>query len=137
MKNITDLLLGKVLVDSFVYHINNDYAKRHITINGREYDKYGVLQAVTFYGLLFKVPDGDNILFVGMSRQNPEDIFNNKKIGIKVARMSAMEDPISITKVPNLFGEDSFYRMCDDYYITLADDLNFVKTKQELSVAQD
>jgi hypothetical protein len=121
---------------TFVYStISNDrLSSKSVCINGRWYEKYGVEQAVCFFGVIYKVMNNvtgcrEYILHVGMSKQHPDDSRINKSLAIELSQENALIDPIIEMKVSDKFEYYDFKCMMEIYVNTL--NLKFIKTRQE------
>lgn len=121
---------------TYVYSTISDerLAVKPVQINGRWYEKYGVEQAVCFFGVIYKVSNNttgckEYVLHVGMSKQHPNDAHIDKKIAVEVAQENALIDPIIEMKVSDKFAYYNFKCMMENYVNTL--NLKFIKTRQE------
>ena len=125
--------LTKELVDSFSYTTitKNRNAYSDVNIDGRTYRKYGTLQAVTIVGNLYKDCFGNEIMTIGISRQNPCDSKCNKNIAYECAQMKALTDPdIVINNVPTYVTKFNFAQMMS-WYVDMMN-LEYLKTRQEI-----
>lgn len=125
--------MTKELVKTFSYTtINQDRdAYSDVNIDGRAYTKYGVLQAVTVVGNLYRTEDGQKILHCGVSKQHPCDSKIDKNIAYEKAQLKAFLDPdIIITTVPPHLTKYNFNRMME-WYIDMME-LQFIKTRKEI-----
>ena len=127
----------KELVKSLSYStISQDReAYAEVVIDGRNYLKYGQLQAVTIVGFMYKVYNktlGANEYYVycGMSKQHPCDTKINKEVGYEQAAINAQLNPFMEMKVDKSFGNITFRQMMEAYVSDL--ELEFIKTKQEI-----
>ena len=122
----------KTLVKSFQYSdINEDrtaYIK--VIIDGRLYHKFGILQATTCVGNVFKVGPNKYIMYVGVARQNPGDSVINKKLALEVADSKSYTDPSIIMEVNSEFDGVDFKRIMSKYVDSTK--IDFIKTRQEL-----
>ena len=141
MNNNLDFL-NKNEINSFVYSsIDRDNVIcKNVVIDGRQYTKWGKAQIVTFVGLMFEAQNKDsnktvNYVAVGVSKQHPMDIKNDKKIAIETARINALVNPcIVFYDAPSSFDNFTFKKMMDTYVDTM--DLDFVMTRDELKNAE-
>lgn len=134
MKNID--FLTKKEINTFVYsNIKEDRNDvKPVQINGRWYHKYGVKQAVCFFGVLYETENSNTgikeyILHVGMSKQHPNDSFINKQLSTEIAHENALLDPFIEMKVSKNFKYHNFKFMMSEYLDTM--ELKFIKTKEE------
>lgn len=127
-----DNFLGKELVKTFSYTTatQDREAYANVVINGRQYTKYGTLQAVTFVGNLYRV-DNKYVLFVGMSKQHPCDTKVNKRLGWEIAAANALDNPFMIIEVNSKFDKFMFNDFVEGYMDNMMD-LQFVKTREEI-----
>jgi len=132
-------ILTKEFVKNFSYTtINTDRSGvKDVRIDGRQYCKFGIYQAVTLVGDLWDVYDGDvkrnrRMLFVGVAKQHPRDLGVDKELSYEVAHLNSLENPIMILEVgPNFCGHD-FRHLASMYVDTL--NLQFVKTRDEIEM---
>ena len=132
-------ILTKDFVKNFSYTtINTDRSGvKDVRIDGRQYCKFGIYQAVTLVGDLWDVYDGDvkrnrRMLFVGVAKQHPRDLGVNKELSYEVAHLNALENPTIVMEVgPNFCGHD-FRHLASMYVDTL--NLQFVKTRDEIDM---
>lgn len=130
-------ILTKEFVKNFSYTtINTDRSGvKELRIDGRQYCKFGIYQAVTLVGDLWDVYDGDvkrnrRMLFVGVAKQHPRDLNLNKELSYEIAHLNSLENPIMIIEVgPDFCGHD-FRHLASVYVDTL--NLSFVKTRAEI-----
>lgn len=136
MNNNLDFL-NKTEVNSFVYSSINDdrFDCKEVTIDGRQYTKWGKLQIVTFVGMMYAAENKDTgitkyFITIGMSKQHPQDIVHDKKTAMEVARINAITNPVIVMyDVSPNFDNYSFKAMMKIYYNTM--DLDFVMTTEE------
>lgn len=101
-----------------------------VTINGRQYTKYGTLQAVTVVGNLYKDFRGNKILIVGVSKQHPNDQKCNKQLAYEVAQAHALFNPdIVFNTVPEYLTLFNFSKMMEWFVDGM--DLEFIRTSEE------
>ena len=132
-------ILTKEFVKNFSYTtINTDRSGvKDVRIDGRQYCKFGIYQAVTLVGDLWDVYDGDvkrnrRMLFVGVAKQHPRDLGVDKELSYEVAHLNSLENPIMILEVgPNFCGHD-FRHLASMFVDTL--NLQFVKTRDEIEM---
>lgn len=137
MNNNLDFL-NKEEVNSFLYSsINEDRIKcKNVVIDGRTYTKWGKEQIITLMGIMFKARNNDTgmssyFVTVGMSKQHPEDLHNDKKVAMETARINALTNPVIVMyDVSSTFDNYNFKRMMEAYVDTMQ--LDFVMTKDEL-----
>lgn len=125
--------LTKTIVDSFSYTTSTQNRDSYTTvnINGREYVKYGTLQAVTIIGNLYEDCYNNRILICGISKQHPYDTKVDKEMGYEIAMEKAMDDPdIVLYNVPEYMDNFSFRQMVAPYIDSMK--LEFIKTRQEI-----
>lgn len=130
-------ILTKEFVNNFSYTtINTDRSGvKDVRIDGRQYCKFGIYQAVTLVGDLWDIYDGDvkrnrRMLFVGVAKQHPRDLGVDKELSYEVAHLNSLENPVIVMEVgPNFCGHD-FRHLASLYVDTL--DLQFVKTRKEI-----
>lgn len=134
-------LIEKELVKTLSYTTitKNRDASADVIIDGRNYLKFGVLQAVTIVGNVYKVWNtktkmNEYWLFAGLAKQNPVDLNCDKQIANETAMKYALMDPFMIMQVGKSFGQHSFSDMMAIYVDDL--DLEFIKTSQELKNIQ-
>jgi len=130
--------LTKTLVNSFSYTtITKDRdAYSDVNIDGRQYTKYGTLQAVTVVGNLYEDHNGNRILMCGVSKQHPCDTKCDKQIAYEVATLRAMSNPdIVINTVPEYVNKFNFAQMVSWYVDAMK--LDFIKTRQEIEKSGD
>lgn len=123
----------KTLVKSFSYStIGEDRnAYTNVMIDGRNYIKHGILQAVTVVGNLYEDSDGNRVLLCGIAKQHPCDTKCNKEIALEVAQAHAMFNPdIVINTVPKYVTDVNFRNMISWYIDGM--ELEFIKTRQEI-----
>ena len=117
-----------------------------VSINGRQYRKFGTLQAVTFVGNLYKVGNLGNgylkddgpvqnrnekyVLVIGMSKQHPYDTKVSKELGYEVAHQNMLDDPCIMIEVQGKFNKSRFVDIVEMYLDTMK--LEFIKTKGEI-----
>lgn len=130
-------ILTKEIVKTYSYTTanGNREATKLVKMNGRDYAKFGILQAVTLVGDLCEVYDADvkrlkKVLFVGVSRQHPRDIKIDKELAYETAHLNALFNPQMIIEVGDAFTQYNFREFAKNYVDTL--DLQFVKTVQEI-----
>ena len=124
--------LTKELVDSFSYTTITKNRKMYTEVNiqGRQYIKLGVAQALTIVGNLYVDAYGRKILMCGMSKQHPNDSKVDKNIAYEIAAERAMFDPdIVFYNVPEHITKFNFGKMMEWYVDGV--DVEFVKTKGE------
>ena len=126
--------LSKELVNTFSYTTASQdrTVSTDVSINGRNYTKYGTLQAVTFVGNLYKINDYKNILVVGMARQHPCEHNINKEVGYENAYLNALNDPIILIEVQGKFTKRRFVNIVENYISTMK--LEFIKTRKEIEL---
>jgi len=125
--------LTKELVNSFSYTTitKNRNAYSDTIIDGRAYTKYGTLQAVTIVGNLYHDCYGNEIMTIGISRQNPCDSKCNKSVAYESAQMKALTNPdMIINNVPEYVTEFNFGKMMS-WYVDMMN-LEYIKTRQEI-----
>lgn len=134
MNNID--FLTKKEINTFVYsNIKEErYDLKPLQIDGRWYHKFGVKQAVCFFGILYEVENTNTgikeyILHIGMSKQHPNDSFINKQLSTEIAHENALLNPFTEMKVSKNFKYHNFKYMMKEYLNTM--DLKFIKTKEE------
>lgn len=128
----------KTLIDSFTYTTitNNREAATEVVIDGRNYTKWGTLQAVTIVGNLYEDNDGNRIMLCGIARQHPNDTRCNKQVAYEVAQLRALSDPdLVINTVPKYINNFNFSRMMSWYVDGM--NLEFIKTKEEIKKIGD
>ena len=87
-------------------------------------------------GIMFKARNNDTgmssyFVTVGMSKQHPEDLHNDKKVAMETARINALTNPVIVMyDVSSTFDNYNFKRMMEAYVDTMQ--LDFVMTKDEL-----
>ena len=130
-------ILTKEIIKTYSYTTanGNREATKLVKMNGRDYAKFGILQAVTLVGDLCEVYDADvkrlkKVLFVGVSRQHPRDIKIDKELAYETAHLNALFNPQMIIEVGDAFTQYNFREFAKNYVDTL--DLQFVKTVQEI-----
>lgn len=141
MNNNLDFL-NKNEINSFVYSsiYRDNVICKNVVIDGRQYTKWGKAQIVTFVGLMFEAQNKDNnktvnYVTVGVSKQHPMDIKNDKKIAMETARINALVNPCMVFyNVSPSFDNFTFKKMMDAYVDTM--DLDFVMTRDELKNAE-
>lgn len=132
MKNFN--FAAKELVESFSYTTTtqNRMGYKDVQINGRSYTKWGTIQAVTIVGELFKDNNGNRVLLVGVSKQNPCDTRCNKQLAYEQAELKAWTDPDMVIAAPENMTIFNFNKMMS-WYVDMMD-LKFLKTRQELEI---
>ena len=131
MKNFD--FLTKELIDSFSYTTitKNRNAYTDVVIDGRQYTKYGTLQAVTIVGNLYEDHNGNRILTCGIAKQHPCDTKCDKHMAYEVAQARAWSNPdIVINTVPEYFNKFNFSQMMSWYVDAMK--LDFIKTRKEI-----
>ena len=130
-------ILTKEILKTYSYTTSNDDREGSalVKINGRDYVKFGTLQAVTLVGDLCEVYDADvkrnrTVLFVGVARQHPRDIKIDKELAYETAHLNALFDPQMVIEVGEAFTQYNFREFAKNYIDTLK--LQFVKTVQEI-----
>ena len=126
--------LNKELVKTLSYTTasQNREAYSNEVINGRNYTKYGTLQAVTFVGNLYKINEYKNVLVIGMSRQHPTDVKIVKELGYEQANINALNDPIIMIETQGKFTKRRFVDIVETYLSYMK--LEFVKTRKEIEL---
>lgn len=118
----------KKLVDEFVVtDINCDRSCEKETVNedGRRVVSLGTYCASTFVGKLFKMngpsvnPLKRYLLLIGLSRQNPIDIKQDKELSIEMAAENAMVDPIMTVWLPEHISRTRFKYFVSPYLNSL------------------
>jgi hypothetical protein len=121
---------------SFTTTTKNRESYTEVVIDGRSYIKCGTLQAITMVGNIWRDNDGNTIMHVGISRQNPNDTKVNKQFGYEIAQLRALGSPdIIINSVPENINNFNFSQMMSWYYDAMK--LEFIKTKQEIKNNSD
>lgn len=130
-------ILTKEILKTYSYTTSNGNRESSalVRINGRDYIKFGTLQAVTLVGDLCEVYDADvkrnkTVLFVGVARQHPRDIKIDKELAYETAHLNALFNPQMIIEVGENFTQYNFREFAKNYVDTLK--LQFVKTVQEI-----
>lgn len=130
-------ILTKEIIQTYSYTTSNGNREGSalVRINGRDYVKFGTLQAVTLVGDLCEVYDADvkrlkKVLFVGVSRQHPRDIKIDKELAYETAHLNALLNPQMVIEVGEAFTQYNFREFAKNYVDTLK--LEFVKTVQEI-----
>lgn len=137
--------LSKELVNTYAYTTatkDRDVCT-YVSINGRNYAKFGTLQAVTFVGNLYKVDSykknskdfNKYVLMVGLSKQHPCDTKVNKQEGYEAASIRAIDDPIIIMNVEGKFDKHRFNNIVKNYLSNMK--LEFIKTRKEILAEGD
>jgi hypothetical protein len=108
-------------------------------INGRHYVKFGIKQAVTLVGVLYKVYDPSvklykHVLHVGVAKQHPSDIVVSKQLGMETAHENALISPACVMEVGSKWHRRHFIQFAKTYIDGL--NLQFVKTAEELRLEQ-
>ena len=130
--------LTKELIDSFSYTTitKNRDAYTDVIIDGRQYTKYGTLQAVTIVGNLYEDHNGNRIIACGIAKQHPCDTKCNKQMAYEVAQAHALLNPdIIINTVPEYLNQFNFAQMMSWYVDGMK--LDFVKTRKEIEKTGD
>lgn len=129
-------ILTKEILKTYSYTTSNGNRESSalVRINGRDYIKFGTLQAVTLVGDLCEVYDADvkrnkTVLFVGVARQHPRDIKIDKELAYETAHLNALLNPQMIIEVGECFTQYNFREFAKNYVDTLK--LEFVKTQAE------
>ena len=122
----------KEFIESFSYTTTTQDRNsfKNITINGRSYTKWGTLQAVTIVGDLFKDNNGNRILMIGISKQNPCDSKCNKQLAYEEAELKAFMNPDMIIDAPENITFFNFSKMMS-WYVDMME-LKLIKTRQEI-----
>lgn len=130
-------LIKKELVKTFAYTTVSQSrdAYTNVVIDGRNYLKYGQLQAVTIAGFMYKIYNSElgvneYFLYCGISKQHPCDTKLNKETGYEQAAINAQMNPFFEMKVEKQFSDYTFRRMMTNYVDHL--NLEFIKTTQEI-----
>ena len=94
---------SKEFVKSFSFSTakQNRESVKFVRVDGRMYAKYGIEQAVTLVGNLFKFTDDKTnktkeVLYIGLSRQHPKDDKCNLDIAYEIAQENAFINPILV-----------------------------------------
>lgn len=124
----------KTLVKSFQYSdINQDRtAYAEVRIDGRLYHKFGIIQATTCVGNVFKVGPNKYVMYVGVARQNPGDSRIDKKLAIEVANTKSYVDPSIVMEVNSEFDKVDFKLIMSRYVDVDSLRSDFIKTREEL-----
>ena len=86
---------------SFSTAKENRESFKFVRIAGRMYAKYGIEQAITLVGNLFKFSDEETnktkeVLYIGMSRQHPKDDKCDLKGAYGIAQENAFINPVLV-----------------------------------------
>ena len=130
--------LTKTLVDSFSYTTatKDREAYANVNIDGRQYTKWGTLQAVTIVGNIYEDHNGNRILMCGVAKQHPNDAKCNKQMAYEAAQAHALFEPdFVINTVPEYVNEFNFSQMVSWYVDAMK--LEFIKTRQEIKNGGD
>lgn len=130
--------LTKELIESFSYTTatKDREACTDVVIDGRQYTKWGTLQAVTIVGNLYEDCYGNRIIMCGVAKQHPCDAKCDKQLSYEVAQEHAMFCPdIVINKVPEYINEFNFTKMISWYVDAM--NLDFIKTRKEIENTGD
>lgn len=136
----------KKLVDEFVVtDINCDRSCEKETMNedGRRIVSLGTYCASTFVGKLFKMngpsvnPLKRYLLLIGLSRQNPSDIRQNKELAIEMAAENAMVDPIMTIWLPEHISGTRFKYFVEPYLNSLPMKLILTSKQAKKKVEND
>jgi len=136
MKNFD--FLTKELIDSFSYTTvtKNREAYSDVIIDGRQYTKWGTLQAVTIVGNLYEDCFGNRILMCGVSKQHPCDTKCDKQLAYEVAQAHALFCPdLVVNSVPEYLNKFNFAQMMSWYVDAMK--LDFTKTRKEIEKTGD
>lgn len=127
----------KELIATYTYSTIGDCRNgvQSVNIDGRWYDKYGIYQAVTFVGNIYKIYDSEEhvdkrVLVIGISKQHPCDSKIDKQLAYEVAMEYSLTKPAIIMDVPKYFRKKAFVDLCRIYENNM--DLNFIKTRKEI-----
>lgn len=120
------------------YYTNVDENRegvKSVSINGREYLKFGTVVATTAVALQYKVfnpsvEHSEYITLIGVARQNPGDVILNKELGYEMAMENAMINPVMNVKYSRKNDETSIVKLMETYVAGLPE--SFIKTRQEI-----
>jgi len=134
--NAKDYMLKGEPVSQFYFNTGNGDRRvfTPMKVLGRTYHKIGELQAVGFYGEAYECWDSDKNkkvlkLFVGISKQHPNDKFN-KQVAMEVAHENMLMNPEIVIEWPRKYiRRFEFITLCKTYLSMMK--LEFVKTKEE------
>ena len=130
--------LTKELIDTFSYTTitKNRNVYSDVIINGRQYTKYGSLQAVTIVGNLYEDCYGNRIIVCGVAKQHPCDTKCEKQLAYEVAQAHALFCPdFVINTVPEYVNNFNFGNMMSWYVDAM--DLDYMKTRKEIEMMGD
>lgn len=122
-----------------IYHYtdvnDNREDAKSVSINGREYLKFGNYTATTVAAIQYKVFNpsvghSEYITLMGVARQNPGDITLNEELGYELATENAMVNPAAVFKYAKECSEDTIYSLMESYVNGLPK--VFIKTRQEI-----
>lgn len=123
----------KELVETLAYTTMSQDRKRYtdVKIDGRQYRKFGTVQALTFVGNVYEDHRGRRAMCVGVAKQHPGDAKCDKQLAYEAAQMHAMVCPdLVMYTVPEHLTKYNFSKMMRWYEDMF--DVEFIKTKKEL-----
>lgn len=103
---------------TFVYSLKprTAYVRHYDEKTGRKYLEYGTLQRITFGGVIKKDINGNNMLLIGCSYQNPKDA-DDKKIGQEQAIENALTKPfMTLRSELKRFSQNDFIKLVNLMY---------------------
>lgn len=123
------------------YYTNVDEDRdgvKSVSINGREYLKFGTVVATTAVSLQYKVfnpsvKHSEYITLIGVARQNPGDITLNKELGYEMAMENALINPVMTAKYTRKNDEKAINNLMKAYVAGLSE--SFIKTRQEIEAS--
>ena len=127
----------KEMIGMYYYTNVNDGREgvKTVSINGREYLKFGTFTSTTAVAIQYKVfnpsvEHSEYITLIGVARQNPGDITLDKELGYEIATENAMINPVATIKYAHKCNEADIENLMRAYITGLPE--AFIKTKKEI-----